>query len=74
METFARTYFSTKPAFLAHQDAAFVLSYSIVMLNTDQVYLGFFSKQRQYQDNKTPHNTFKLNSLAQPTSQEEDGS
>lgn len=36
METFASVYFSTKPKYLATQDAAFVMSYSIIMLNTDQ--------------------------------------
>ena len=36
METFASVYFSTKPKHLATQDAAFVMSYSIIMLNTDQ--------------------------------------
>ncbi|KAG0331630.1 GDP/GTP exchange factor for ARF [Podila humilis] len=36
MELFAETYFATKPAFVASQDAAFVLGYAVVLLNTDQ--------------------------------------
>ncbi|KAF9978303.1 GDP/GTP exchange factor for ARF [Actinomortierella ambigua] len=36
MELFASTYFATKPKFVASQDAAFILGYAIVMLNTDQ--------------------------------------
>ncbi|CAJ0627581.1 11413_t:CDS:10 [Entrophospora sp. SA101] len=35
METFAITYFATKPAEIASQDATFVLAYSVIMLNTD---------------------------------------
>jgi len=59
METFARTYFSTKPAFLAHQDAAFVLSYSIVMLNTDQVYPDILEKTKT--KTTTQHKPIKIN-------------
>ncbi|KAF9294433.1 GDP/GTP exchange factor for ARF [Mortierella antarctica] len=36
MELFAATYFATKPAHVASQDAAFILGYAVVMLNTDQ--------------------------------------
>ncbi|KAF9184746.1 GDP/GTP exchange factor for ARF [Haplosporangium sp. Z 767] len=36
MELFAETYFATKPRAIASQDAAFVLGYAVVMLNTDQ--------------------------------------
>ncbi|KAI9233815.1 MAG: hypothetical protein BYD32DRAFT_464966 [Podila humilis] len=36
MELFAATYFATKPADVASQDAAFILGYAVVMLNTDQ--------------------------------------
>ncbi|KAF9987686.1 GDP/GTP exchange factor for ARF [Modicella reniformis] len=36
MELFAATYFSTKPKEVASQDAAFILGYAVVMLNTDQ--------------------------------------
>ncbi|CAJ0745271.1 24891_t:CDS:10 [Entrophospora sp. SA101] len=35
METFAITYFATKPAEIATQDATFVLAYSVILLNTD---------------------------------------
>ncbi|KAF9398812.1 GDP/GTP exchange factor for ARF, partial [Mortierella sp. AD011] len=36
MELFAETYFATKPKAIASQDAAFILGYAVVMLNTDQ--------------------------------------
>ncbi|KAF9199600.1 GDP/GTP exchange factor for ARF [Haplosporangium sp. Z 27] len=36
MELFAETYFATKPRAIASQDAAFILGYAVVMLNTDQ--------------------------------------
>ncbi|KAG0266994.1 GDP/GTP exchange factor for ARF, partial [Linnemannia exigua] len=36
MELFAATYFATKPRAIASQDAAFILGYAVVMLNTDQ--------------------------------------
>ncbi|KAG0329161.1 GDP/GTP exchange factor for ARF [Dissophora globulifera] len=36
MDLFAETYFATKPRAIASQDAAFILGYAIVMLNTDQ--------------------------------------
>ena len=36
MELFAATYFGTKPKEMASQDAAFILGYAVVMLNTDQ--------------------------------------
>ncbi|KAG0038070.1 GDP/GTP exchange factor for ARF [Podila clonocystis] len=36
MELFAETYFATKPVHVASQDAAFILGYAVVMLNTDQ--------------------------------------
>ncbi|KAF9579932.1 GDP/GTP exchange factor for ARF, partial [Lunasporangiospora selenospora] len=36
MELFAETYFATKPKEIASQDAAFILGYAVVMLNTDQ--------------------------------------
>lgn len=36
MELFAATYFATKPKEMASQDAAFILGYAVVMLNTDQ--------------------------------------
>ncbi|KAI1297610.1 GDP/GTP exchange factor for ARF [Mortierella claussenii] len=36
MELFAATYFATKPKEIASQDAAFILGYAVVMLNTDQ--------------------------------------
>ncbi|KAG0371001.1 GDP/GTP exchange factor for ARF [Gamsiella multidivaricata] len=36
MELFAATYFATKPKAIASQDAAFILGYAVVMLNTDQ--------------------------------------
>ncbi|CAG8656602.1 17032_t:CDS:10 [Dentiscutata erythropus] len=35
METFAETYFASGPQEIATQDATFVLSYSVIMLNTD---------------------------------------
>ncbi|RUS35496.1 hypothetical protein BC938DRAFT_482565 [Jimgerdemannia flammicorona] len=35
VETFAETYFATQPADIASQDATFMLSYSVIMLNTD---------------------------------------
>ncbi|RUS18465.1 hypothetical protein BC937DRAFT_88745 [Endogone sp. FLAS-F59071] len=35
VETFAETYFATKPSDIASQDATFMLSYSVIMLNTD---------------------------------------
>ncbi|RHZ59918.1 hypothetical protein Glove_360g53 [Diversispora epigaea] len=35
METFAATYFATGPLEVGSQDATFVLSYSVIMLNTD---------------------------------------
>ncbi|KAF9532355.1 Sec7-domain-containing protein [Crepidotus variabilis] len=35
-ETFATIYFATKPAEIKSEDAIYVLSYSIIMLNTDQ--------------------------------------
>ncbi|GAA5978631.1 hypothetical protein JCM5350_002459 [Sporobolomyces pararoseus] len=34
-ETFAEVYFATKPAEINSQDATYVLSYSVIMLNTD---------------------------------------
>jgi len=37
MSSFAAVYMTTAPPEIKHEDAAFVLSYSIVMLNTDQV-------------------------------------
>ena len=37
MASFANVYYAANPADVADVDAAFVLSYSIVMLNTDQV-------------------------------------
>jgi len=37
MNSFAAVYMTTAPPEIKHEDAAFVLSYSIVMLNTDQV-------------------------------------
>ncbi|KAI8601707.1 hypothetical protein EDD21DRAFT_373786 [Dissophora ornata] len=36
MELFAETYFATQPRAIASQDAAFILGYAVVMLNTDQ--------------------------------------
>jgi len=36
MELFAETYFATTPRCIASQDAAFILGYAVVMLNTDQ--------------------------------------
>ncbi|GJJ73716.1 golgi-specific brefeldin A-resistance guanine nucleotide exchange factor 1 [Entomortierella parvispora] len=36
MELFAEIYFATKPRCIASQDAAFILGYAVVMLNTDQ--------------------------------------
>ncbi|ORZ01929.1 hypothetical protein BCR41DRAFT_342440 [Lobosporangium transversale] len=36
MELFAATYFATKPKEIASQDAAFILGFAVVMLNTDQ--------------------------------------
>lgn len=36
MELFAETYFATQPKYIASQDAAFILGYAVVMLNTDQ--------------------------------------
>lgn len=35
-ETFAEVYFATKPPEIRSQDATYVLSYSVIMLNTDQ--------------------------------------
>ncbi|KAK9728472.1 GDP/GTP exchange factor for ARF [Basidiobolus ranarum] len=35
IETFATTYFATEPAEVASQDGTFVLSFSVIMLNTD---------------------------------------
>lgn len=34
-ETFAEVYFASKPADVKSQDAAYVLAYSVIMLNTD---------------------------------------
>jgi len=42
MEAFASGYFALKPDHLVNQDAAFILSYSIIMLNTDQVFYFYF--------------------------------
>ncbi|KAJ2747196.1 GDP/GTP exchange factor for ARF [Coemansia sp. BCRC 34301] len=36
MEAFSVTYFATGPADIATKDAAFILAYAIIMLNTDQ--------------------------------------
>ncbi|KAF9404262.1 GDP/GTP exchange factor for ARF, partial [Podila epigama] len=36
MELFAEYYFASKPEFVASQDAAFILGYAVIMLNTDQ--------------------------------------
>ncbi|CAG8513943.1 11930_t:CDS:10 [Ambispora gerdemannii] len=35
MEVFAETYFASGPSEIASRDAAFILSYSVIMLNTD---------------------------------------
>ncbi|KAJ1032666.1 hypothetical protein NDA16_000689 [Ustilago loliicola] len=35
-QTFASTYFAAKPEGIATEDAVFILSYSVIMLNTDQ--------------------------------------
>ncbi|SPC60877.1 related to golgi-specific brefeldin a-resistance guanine nucleotide exchange factor 1 [Ustilago sp. UG-2017b] len=35
-QTFAATYFAAKPEGIATEDAVFILSYSVIMLNTDQ--------------------------------------
>ncbi|KAJ2792073.1 GDP/GTP exchange factor for ARF [Coemansia linderi] len=36
VEAFSATYFASGPADIANKDAAFILSYAIIMLNTDQ--------------------------------------
>ncbi|KAJ1998519.1 GDP/GTP exchange factor for ARF, partial [Coemansia thaxteri] len=36
MEAFSATYFASSPADIASKDAAFILAYAIIMLNTDQ--------------------------------------
>jgi brefeldin A-resistance guanine nucleotide exchange factor 1 len=35
-ETFAEVFIESKPAEVANQEAAFVLAFSVIMLNTDQ--------------------------------------
>lgn len=36
INAFGRAYFSTSPDVFAHEDAAYVLAYSVIMLNTDR--------------------------------------
>jgi hypothetical protein len=33
---FGRAYFSVAPSLFAHEDAAYILAYSVIMLNTDR--------------------------------------